>query len=144
MAILDTSVTGSIVNDRDDNVFIGIELHFYRSNGPEGYFKSTTTTVDAVKQNVRNLLLTEKGERYFQPDLGIDLRKYLFEPAQPELSSAIEADILATFNLWLPFVNVKRVDINIEGRDIQNSIKIDIEFSIEQITMSLESVQIEI
>ena len=33
MAILDTSVTGSIVNDRDDNVFIGIELPFYKSDG---------------------------------------------------------------------------------------------------------------
>ena len=58
MAIIDTSVTGSFVEDRDSNIFIGIELPFYKSNGSEGYFKATTTTIQAVKQNIKNLLLT--------------------------------------------------------------------------------------
>ena len=31
------------------------------------------------KNNIRNLLQTEEGERFFQPTLGIGLRQLLFE-----------------------------------------------------------------
>ena len=37
------------------------------------------TNVDAVKQSIRNLLLTDKGERPFQPNLGGNIRAMLFE-----------------------------------------------------------------
>lgn len=37
------------------------------------------TNVDAVKQSLRNLLLTDKGERPFQPKLGGHIRAMLFE-----------------------------------------------------------------
>ena len=43
-------------------------------DGADGWFASTKTTVEAVKHNIKNLLLTQKGERYFQPNLGINLR----------------------------------------------------------------------
>ena len=76
MAIIDTSVTGSFVEDRDPNQYVGIQLPFYKSDGPEGYFASTSTTIEAVKNNIKNLLQTEKGERYLQPDLGVTLRRH--------------------------------------------------------------------
>ena len=79
MAILDTSVTGSFNEDRDENIFIGLDLPIRKSEGVDGYFASTSTTVSAVKNNIRNLLLTNKGERYLQPDIGLNLRKFLFE-----------------------------------------------------------------
>ena len=34
----------------------------------------------AIKQSIVNLLLTNKGERPFNPDYGSDIRSYLFEP----------------------------------------------------------------
>lgn len=37
------------------------------------------TNVDAVKQSLRNLLLTDRGERPFQPKLGGHIRAMLFE-----------------------------------------------------------------
>ena len=37
------------------------------------------TNVDAVKQSLRNLLLTDRGERLFQPKLGGHIRAMLFE-----------------------------------------------------------------
>ena len=77
MAIKDTSKK-PFIEDRDDNVFIGIDLPFRKSNGKEGYFASTSTTIEAVKNNIRNLVNTHQGERLMQPNLGINLRTYLF------------------------------------------------------------------
>lgn len=35
---------------------------------------------DSVRQSIKNLVLTDRGERFFQPNLGGDIRKSLFEP----------------------------------------------------------------
>ena len=144
MAIIDTSITGSFIEDRDQNVFIGIDLPFYKSNGPEGYFASTKTTIEAVKNNIRNLIQTEKGERFLQPNLGINLRKFLFEPISLGLEDTIREDVLSTISLWLPFVNVTQLDINLIDSIDRNQIKINVTFNINKAQNMLGSVQIEI
>jgi phage baseplate assembly protein W len=147
LAIVDTYVTGSFVEDRNPNQFIGIRLPFYKSDGPEGYFASTSTTIDAVKENIKNLIQTEKGERYLQPDLGVSLRRHLFENLEEDVSDSIRSDIMSAFALWLPFVKIVRIDVNVQsGEDeySRNSLKIKIIFSVDQIPNSLESVQVEL
>ncbi len=71
MAVRDTTKKPFIA-DRDDNIFIGIDYPFHKSDGPEGYFKSTETTIKAVKNNIKLLLSTEKGERIMQISMGPD------------------------------------------------------------------------
>ena len=48
MAIIDPSKKPYIV-DRDENIFVGIDLPFRLSTGPEGYFASTSTTTPKGK-----------------------------------------------------------------------------------------------
>lgn len=146
MAFKDTS-RKPFIEDRDTNIFIGLDLPIRRGDGKDGYFASTTTTIEAVKNNIRNLLLTQKGERLMQPNLGMNLRKYLFEPLGEENDIVIRDDILDTINFWLPFVQVK--DINIQsgfGSDgkmfDKPSIKVVVVFSIKQDPNTLESVQV--
>ena len=52
MAILDKSKKPYIADD-NENVFIGLNLPLIKSAGPEGYFSSTSTTIDAVKVNIK-------------------------------------------------------------------------------------------
>ena len=148
MAILDTHVTGSFTEDRNPDSFIGIELPFYKSDGAEGYIASTTTTVEAVKQNIRNLVQTEAGERIFQPNLGLNLRDYLFEPITSETESKIEDNIIITFERWLPFVNVEELNVKAYngGQDefSRNSISIYVKFNVNQVPNSLTSIELEV
>ena len=72
MAIINNKVK-PLKNDRDENVFIGIDLPFRKSEGNSGWFESTTTTFKAVRNNIKSLLLTEKGQRIMQPSLGLNL-----------------------------------------------------------------------
>ena len=69
MAFRDTTKK-PYVFDRDTDVFIGIDYPFHKSSGPDGWFKSTSTTIEAVKNNIKMLLSTDKGERLLQPNLG--------------------------------------------------------------------------
>ena len=45
---------------------------------------SLKSDVEAIKQSIRNLVLTDKMERPFQPTIGCDVRKNLFENFSPQ------------------------------------------------------------
>jgi len=61
--------------DLDDNKRVGISIPF---NG-KSVFNSTFTTAQQLKSNLINLLLTDKGERFFDSEFGVGLRSLLFE-----------------------------------------------------------------
>ena len=147
MAIKDLSKK-PFIEDRDNNVFIGIDLPFRKSDGIEGWFASTTTTIKAVKNNIRNLLNTHKGERYRQPNIGLNLRKFQFEQFTDELRLQIENDILDTFEFWLPFIQVRDLKVQMSdataGSVNNNKLIISVVFNITRDPNTLESVQVEI
>ncbi len=140
MAFLDTNVTGSFIEDSDTSVSIGIDIPFRRDIGPDGFFATTKTTVEAVKNNIRNLLLTNRGERVFQPNLGLGLRQFLFEQITPDTIIAIQNDIRDTLSLWLPFVVIENIIVN--QKDDFNRIDIKLEFRITQVPNSLDSITV--
>jgi len=139
MAILDNRINQRI-EDKDTRVSVGIELPFGRQPGTgDGYFTSTKTTIDAIKNNIKTLLLTEKGERLFQPNLGMNLRRFLFEQTTENTEIEIENDIVSTFEKWLPFVQLNDIRIDIGNQD-KNQIKIGIDFNVVNIPTELQSV----
>ncbi len=146
MAVIDRNKK-QFLQDRDENVFIGIDLPFRKSDGVEGWFKSTETTIDAVKNNITNYLKTHKGERYLQPNFGLGLRNYLFEQFTDELRLQIENEILDGFEFWLPFVQVRALNIKMVTADdsiTKNKLSVNIMFNIKRDPNTLESVQVEI
>ena len=128
------------VEDQDTRVSVGIDFPFGRVPNGDGYFKSTKTTIDAIKNNIKLLLQTNQGERLFQPNLGMNLKNYLFQQMTEETSIQIENDIVDVFSRWLPFVELK--DIQITNRDEVNQLVINIVFNIKRAPNSLESVQV--
>ena len=143
MAIIDNSKKKFVI-DREKTVSVGIDLPFRLSDvSGSGYFAQTSTTIDAVKVNVKNLLTTEIGERYLQPELGLNLRKFLFDPITPEMRLSIEEDIMATFARWLPFVQIENIIVDIsENLSSNNKIKINLTFNINRHPNSLNSVEV--
>ena len=140
MAFLDTNVTGSFVEDRDSAVSIGIDLPFHRDIGPNGWFATTKTTIEAVKNNIINLLHTNRGEIVFQPNLGLGRRQFLFEQITPDTIIAIQNDIRDTLSLWLPFVIIENIIVN--QKDDFNRIDVKLEFRINQVPNSLDSITV--
>ena len=128
------------VEDQDTRVSVGIDFPFGRVGNGDGYFKTTKTTIDAIKNNIKLLLQTNQGERMFQPNLGMNLKNLLFEPMTEDLTIQIENNIVDVFERWLPFVELR--NINVERRNEANQTKINIEFNIRRTPNSLESVQV--
>ena len=128
------------VEDQDTRVSVWIDFPFGRVPNGDGYFKTTKTTIDSIKNNIKLLLQTNQGERMFQPNLGMNLRNLLFEPMTEDLTIQIENNIVDVFERWLPFVELRNIDV--ERRNEANQTKINIEFNIRRAPNSLESVQV--
>jgi phage baseplate assembly protein W len=67
----------------------------------------------AVVRSVRNLLLTGFYERPFQPNLGSNLNKLLFEPADQLTSNLIESEVRDVISNFEPRVTVNTINVTI-------------------------------
>ena len=74
------------------------------------FFAQTFTTIDQYKTNIKNLLLTVKGERRMLSTYGSDLKKRIFEQ-DTNLSDLIENDIESALSEWMPEVKIKSINI---------------------------------
>ena len=63
----------------------------------------------AIKQAIVNLLMTNKGERVYQPEYGSDLRKFLFEPMDFATAAAIQSNIISTLKKFEPRIGVQTI-----------------------------------
>jgi len=64
----------------------------------------------AIKQAIVNLLLTNRGERVFQPDYGSNIRSQLFEPLDYATAASIKSSILYTIAKFEPRILVESLD----------------------------------
>jgi phage baseplate assembly protein W len=100
--------------------FIGITLPVRL--GQTGMFDQSTTVIQQVRSNFKNLILTKKGERVGQPDLGCDLWKILFEPLTEETLENARLAVAEAVDRWLPFIEL--TDFQINKTDDENIINI--------------------
>ena len=118
----------NIEKDLNPDVFIGISLPL--DYGSQGFFNKTRTTLQQTRSNIKNLLLTIKGERLGNPTFGSDLMTVIFEQDDGTLGNRIEEAIRASISEWLPYVNVKKVETVADERN-PNLLNVRIDFTID-------------
>jgi phage baseplate assembly protein W len=64
---------------------------------------------NAISQSIRNLLLTGHYERPFKPELGSNLRKFLFEPIDNVTTSLIQDAIFQTLKNYEPRIEIQEI-----------------------------------
>ena len=60
----------------------------------------------SIKQSIVNLLLTNKGERFFAPNIGSSISNLLFEPLDYGTASLIQSEIKATLETYEPRIQI--------------------------------------
>ena len=69
----------------------------------------------AIKASLRNLILTDMGERPFNSKLGSSIRSLLFEPANPIIASELESRIRNVIRNYEPRVVLLRVEVTLDN-----------------------------
>jgi len=106
------------------------------------YFQMNEVTKDALTSNLLFLLLTQKGERYYNPNFGTNLIQYVFEPKDTLTISEIEREIKITVKEFIPELTINKVSFYSEGLDDigesvgDNEIRVVINFVYSEDTFS--------
>lgn len=86
------------------------------------------TDVDSVAQSIRSLVLTNLGERLFQPNLGGDVKASLFEPADQITAVRVTESIKRIVEYSEPRARLLDVQVTLGPND--NTMVVTIVFSI--------------
>jgi phage baseplate assembly protein W len=78
----------------------------------DAVFVPTYQTRDQIRANLINYLLTNKGERVFNPDFGADLRALLFEQIDNLTTDALQDIIQQDISRFFPNVVIKQIEFN--------------------------------
>ena len=84
--------------------------------------------IDAIKQSVRNILFTNKGERLFQPSIGSGVFDLLFEHADPLTFQAVRDSIKDILTTLEPRIN--QIQVQIKDNIDRNDINVTVNFNI--------------
>ena len=116
--------SSSIIGSRT-KLYKDIDLTFAVKPSGEIFKKEDAA---AVKQAVKNLMLTNYYEKPFQPKFGANLRDLLFELADDDAEEDIEERCLNAINVFEP--RAQALNITAISNPDRNSIQVVVEFRI--------------
>ena len=93
-----TDAQGTNNSTRSNNLYSDLNLNFNKNPATKDIAK--LKDVEAVKRSVRNLILTNRFERPFHPEIGSDIRALLFENMTPTIQTLLTdrvRDVLETY-----------------------------------------------
>lgn len=83
---------------------------------------------EAVKESIKNLLLTNRGERLFNPNLGSNLRNIIFENLTPDVVVIIKETVRETIENYEPRCNL--IEVNVTSSIDGNEVTITVVFNV--------------
>jgi phage baseplate assembly protein W len=100
---------------------------------------SVVDNEDAVKGSIRNILLTRRGERFFNPSFGSDIHRILFENASTAADNDLRTFITTALENFEPRARLLNLDVTSYPDD--NGYVITIVFSVinrtEPVTLNI-------
>jgi len=75
-----------------------------------GAYSLNTNFNQLARQNLKMLMLTNPGERMMDPNFGVGIRRYLFEPNNDFTFTEIERRIYQQVKNYLPYIGIDNVE----------------------------------
>ena len=119
-----------------EGISVSLPLVYDSVDGP---YELNKTLKDVVKQNLKNLVLTSPGERIMLPEFGAGIRRLLFEPITPTISSQAKEKISTQISKFMPFVEIEQILILTSDEDASlspNAVRIILKYNIGPINDS--------
>lgn len=134
------------VNDLSQNDYKILGIGVNRNSDSNGIFAVNYTTLKQSKDNLKNLILTHKGERIMEPEFGCDIWKLIFEQIDESLiETKIESSIIDAVSIWMPYITIDEIVFDYDNNDIDNNkIFLDIKFSLTSNRNLSETLQINV
>ncbi len=113
------------VLDLKPSTGVGVALPFSSRTA----FRTVYTTKEQLKYNIINYLLTDRGERLFNPAFGAGLRSRLFEQISEEAMETLRLGIQSSVENYFPSIQI--TNLNIIGTPDRSLISIKFSYVIK-------------
>jgi len=116
------------------------------SNLGGGYF-SRRSGVDMIRDAIKQLLLTEPGERVMLPNFGCNLKKYLFEPLDEITFESIKREVQISFNNYIKGATLIKLAVlptGDTGPSGGNSLEVILTVQLDSSELEIFDVEVEI
>lgn len=86
---------------------------------PNDGFALLQTIKQVAAQNIKMVLYTEPGERVFDPQFGVGIKRFLFQPDVEQTRTEIRNRINQQIAKYLPYVNI--INISFSSKVVNSS-----------------------
>jgi len=108
--------------------YININFPFRDSN--KGFFLDLTSDdASAIKADLMHLILTKKGERFYLPEFGTNLLRYIFEPEDGLTLGMIEDEIKTSVSKYLPKLQITNIAVT-QSTDNNHAADVRIDYNV--------------
>lgn len=128
------------------NTTYGFSFPPGKNNHIGGYF-SKASDINLIRGAVRQLLLTERGERLMLPDFGCNLKKFLFQPLDEDLFFAIKEEITTSFYRYIQGATIEKIGVfpfDDNGPLYGNSLKVVLTLRLDSSELNITEVEVDI
>jgi phage baseplate assembly protein W len=122
-SVEDGNLSSSIIKSSRARISKDIDLTFTAKPSGEIFKKQDAA---AVKQAIKNLMLTNFGEKPFNPLFGANLRALLFELADPDTEYDIERAVINAIEAYEPRASI--LNVTVKSNPDGNEVKVNIVF----------------
>lgn len=91
--------------------FINISFPFEEDNKGK-FLKMEKESKRAIKADLLHLLLTQKRQRLYLPNFGINLKQYLFEQNEGTVYGSIQREIESAIQEFIPNLVILEITVN--------------------------------
>jgi len=108
----------------------GININFPFKDSLKGYYLDITTTDEsAIKADLMHLILTQRGTRFYLPNFGTNLLKFIFEPNDNITLSSIKQEIKDVVTRYMPNLQIDEVKVE-QAEDVVYAAIVRIDYTV--------------
>jgi len=107
--------------------FLGEGWAFPVRTDSRGDIEVSTAEAD-IRESIRIILGTAKGERLMRPDFGCDIHDHVFSAVTPATLNLIESSVREALVRWEPRIDVESIDA--DTAENPNEVLIEIEYRV--------------
>lgn len=102
----------------------------YQEDTTGKFLRMNKSDKEEIKSQLSLLITTQKGQRLYKPDFGIDLTTFLFQPMDDMTYNQIREEIVSAVTKYLPKINIEKIQMNTDPS--QNLIGMQILYTISK------------
>lgn len=130
-----------VISTKEDLLPVGIRTPLALGSGDEGVFALTYTSGEQLRDNLRNLITTNYGERLMQYDYGANLRAISLQQSVDDTASAAQKNISEAIRRYMPFVILKNLTAQ-KDKENNNIITLTVNYDIPAANLFNENLNI--